>query len=63
MKESFRFFIHYLGRFMCFFLLTAFFLYGASTYFPNSLLSIYWISLNLLAIFLIYSLYLFKRSI
>ncbi|MDR7204070.1 hypothetical protein ABIC59_001850 [Priestia aryabhattai] len=65
MKEIVRFLIRYLGRFICFFLITAFLLYvyGAITYFPNSLMSIYWIALSLLVLLLVYSVYLFKRSI
>lgn len=61
-REVFRFSIRYLSRFICFFLITAFLLYGAITYFPNSLMIIYWISLSLLILLLVYSVYLFKKS-
>ena len=61
-REVVRVSIRYLGRFICFFLIAAFLLYGAITYFPNSIMSIYWICLSLLILLLVYSLYLLKRS-
>jgi len=60
--EFIRFLIRYVGRFLSFFLITAFLLYEAITYFPNRLMIIYWIALFLLVLLLIYSMYLFKKS-
>lgn len=62
MKEVVRVSIRYLGRFICFFLIAAFLLYGAITYFPNSIMIIYWVCLSLLILLLVYSVYLLKRS-